>query len=109
MKLIKNNESRWQEKEGYSKKILLEGVVQEIKIKAGETAKSHHHKVQKEIFYFLSDFGYWIVNGEQIKPKIGDCLIIEPMDKHTVINESEKDYIYLAFKINYAENDLYWD
>jgi len=49
------------------------------------------------------------VNDEQIKPKVGDCLVIEPMDKHTVINESEKDYIYLAFKINYTENDLYWD
>lgn len=117
MKIIKNAETKWQKKKGYSKKILLEekelrksgGLVQEIKIKAGETAKIHHHQKQTEIFYFLTANGYWIINGEKKTFKIGDVLVIEPFDKHEVINDSNKDYIYLAFKYDYNPNDFYWD
>lgn len=40
--------------------------------------------------------------------EIGDVLIIEPMDEHSVVNETDKDYIYLAFKYNYDSKDIYW-
>lgn len=57
-------------------------LVQQLKIKPGETAESHHHKKQTEIFYFLNTNGYFIVNGEKIIPEIGDIIVIEPNDKH---------------------------
>lgn len=42
-----------------------------INIKAGETAASHYHEKQTEIFYFLADHdAYWIVNGEKMHPKM---------------------------------------
>ena len=115
VKIIKPDKTQWQDKEGYSKKILyskidLDGVVfQQVKIKAGETAKSHHHKKQTEIFYFFNNNGYWVVNGERVEPKEGDILIIEPNDKHEVVNRSKSDYLYLAFKYNYEENDSYYE
>lgn len=117
MQLIKTNEEKWLDKKGYSKKIFLNekdlnhpgALVQMIKIKAGKTAASHHHKVQREIFYFLSNNGYFIVDGEKISLNIGDLLVIEPNEKHIVVNDTKKDFIYLAFKTDYSENDLYWD
>lgn len=117
MKIVRSADKGWQDKDGYSKKIFLDeddlhhpgSLVQEIKIKAGESAKPHHHKVQTEIFYFLTENGYWIINGQQMDFRIGDVLVIEPGDKHAVINDSAQDYIYLAFKIKYEPNDLYWD
>lgn len=35
--------------------------------------------------------------------------MIEPWDMHEVRNESDTDYIYMAFKLNYAQEDLYWE
>ena len=116
MKIIKSENKVWAEKQGYDKKILLDGenlgefssLMQEIRIKSGETAKKHYHKKQTELFYFPNKEGYWIVNGEKFTPGIGDLLIIEPLDKHTVVNNGPKDYVYLAIKFNYDSNDSYW-
>ena len=117
MKIIKTNNKQWQEKKGYSKKILADendlnykgGLVQEIKIKPGEKAESHYHEKQTEIFYFLTKNGYWIINDQKFIFEIGDVLIIEPNDKHCVVNDTKKDYLYLAFKFNYQSEDSYWD
>jgi quercetin dioxygenase-like cupin family protein len=116
MKMIESEGKPWAEKQGYSKKVLLDekdlrefgSLVQEIKIKSGETAKEHYHKKQTEVFYFSDNNGYWVINGEKVFPNAGDVLIVEPLDKHAVINNSLKDYIYLAIKFNYSLNDSYW-
>lgn len=116
MKVIEGN-IPWEDRTGYSKRIYVDGkdygepggLVQEIKIKAGETAANHYHKIQTEIFYFLTDNGYWIINGERKQFKVGDVLVIKPGDKHTVVNESSEDYLYLAFKFKYSPDDLYWE
>jgi quercetin dioxygenase-like cupin family protein len=116
MKIIDGN-IPWEQKTGYSKRIFVDGkdygepggLVQEIKIKAGEMGKAHHHKIQTEIFYFLTDNGYRIINGERKQFKIGDLLVIEPNDIHATFNESSEDYLYLAFKFKYSPDDLYWE
>jgi len=112
VKIIKSENKEWQGGKGYSKKILFKPnensiVVQEVKIGSGETAKSHYHKKQTEVFYFLNDNGYWLVNNEKIEPRVGEVLIIEPNDRHEVVNNSSADYIYLALKYNYEENDSF--
>lgn len=117
MKLINPEDKERKENPGYSKKVLLDendlknpwSFVQQIKIKAWETAALHHHKIQTEIFYLLNENGYWIVNGEEIHPKTWDTLVIEPGDKHIIIASKTNDYIYLAFKIKYDKDDLYRD
>lgn len=117
MKIIKPEDKNWQDKEGYSKKIFLDendlktsgALVQEIKIKAGETAENHYHKKQREIFYFLNKNGYWVINGERFEFQVGEILVIEPEDRHTVVNNTKEDYLYLAFKVDYSVDDLYWE
>lgn len=116
MKIVKSKSKEWLEKQGYSKKILLDEkelgkpgiLVQEVKIKASETAKVHYHKKQTEIFYFLTNNGYWVINGKKMTFDIGDILVIEPLDNHLTANDSLEDYIYLAFKYNYDPSDIYW-
>ncbi len=108
MKIIKSETKNWLDKKGYSKKIFLEGkeinfpgaIVQELKIGPGEGADVHYHKKQIEIFYFLTKNGYWMINGEKFTFNIGDVLVLEPLDRHTAINDTKEDYIYLAFKLN---------
>ncbi len=102
--------------EGYSKKILVnrkdigdeKTLLQEVTIKAGNKVKEHYHKKQTEIFYFLNNNGYWIINGQKKSFEKGDVLILEPFDKHIVVNNTKSDYILLTFKINYEDDDLYW-
>jgi quercetin dioxygenase-like cupin family protein len=110
MKLVQSYTKHRDEKQGYSKKILINdpwSFVQEIKIKPGEMAQSHYHKVQTEVFYFLNDNGYRVVNGKKITPKKWDVLVIEPNDKHTIINNTDQEYLYLAYKVNYNPDDSY--
>jgi len=115
MKFVPLDSKQREDKQWYSKKILLDekelnapwNHVQYIKIKAWETAASHFHKIQTEIFYFLDECWYRIVNDVEIHPKKWDVLVIEPNDKHTVVASDTNDYIYLAFKINYTPDDLY--
>lgn len=116
MKLIKSNSKDYLDKKGYSKKIYLDendlqkgSLVQKIKIKPGETAESHFHKIQTEIFYFLNKNGYFVVNGEKIDIEVDDVLVVEPFDKHIVVNNTDEDFLYMAFKLNYEENDIVWD
>ncbi len=117
MQFIKSSDKSWDEKKGYSKKVYLSedelktkgAHVQEIKIKPREVAKNHYHKVQTEIFYFLNNNGYFVVNGEKISVKTGDIIVIEPNDMHEVVNNSDDDFLYMAFKLNYNEQDSYWE
>lgn len=116
MKLVKTEDKQWLDKNGYSKKIYLNendlqkgSLIQKIKIKPGEKAESHFHKIQTEIFYFLNKNGYFIINGEKINVEVDDVLVVEPFDKHIVVNNTDKDFLYIAFKVNYQEDDLVWD
>jgi quercetin dioxygenase-like cupin family protein len=117
MRYIKPADKEWQEREGYSKKIFLDdkeldfpgALVQEIKIEAGETAANHHHEKQTEVFFFLNSVGHFVVDGKKIVPEKGDVLVIEPGDRHEVVNKSDEDYLYMAFKLNYDQDDLVWD
>ncbi|MFA5532563.1 MAG: cupin domain-containing protein [Candidatus Shapirobacteria bacterium] len=117
MKLIKSDEKKWLEKQGYSKKIYLNEndlnrkgeLVQKIKIKPGEIAESHYHKKQTEIFYFLNNNGYYIINDKKVFVKPEDVLVVEPGDKHVTINNTDKDFLYMVFKFNYDEKDIFWD
>ena len=81
--------------------------LQYVKIKSWDIVASHFHKIQTEIFYFLDEHWYWIVNGKEIHPKRWDVVVIEPSDKHIVIANQNSDYIYLSFKIKYDANDIY--
>ncbi len=38
--------------------------------------------------------GYWLINGKKI--------FID-------INETNKDFLYIAFKFGYSEEDIFWD
>lgn len=40
---------------------------------------------------------------------MGDVLVIEPGDKHTVVNDTSEEYLYLAFKFKYSSDDFYWE
>lgn len=84
-------------------------LVQKLRIKPGEKAESHHHKKQTEIFYFLNNNGYWFINEEKVEVDVDDVLVVEPGDRHMAVNETNEDFLYMAFKLDYDEKDFFWD
>lgn len=117
MKIIKARDKDWQEGADYFKKILLDStdieaenfLIQEVRMKAGTRAKKHYHKKQTELFYAINDSGYFIVGGDNIKLEAGDLLLVNTDEKHTVVNDSQKEFRFLAMKLSYDENDTFID
>ena len=118
MKLIKAKSKQWEAKPGgYSKKIFLDekdlnypgALVQELKIKPGDICTNHYHKKQTEIFYFTTVNGWFEVAGKRINLEKGDVLVVEPNDIHRAGNESDEDFVYVAFKFNYSTDDSFYE
>ncbi len=115
MKHLSSSDSKWVDKEGYSKRIFLDekdikkkGILfQQLRVKSGEVTDTHFHKKQTEIFYFLNNNGYFVVNSKKLDINVGDILVIEPYDIHEVVNDKKEDFIYLAFKFDWVENDYF--
>ncbi len=114
-KHIKSADVPWTEKPGYSKKILLTPellgkpglLVQSLRIKPNEVCAPHLHKKQTEIFYFLNTNGEFSINGKKVDLSAGDAFVVEPNDVHTVRNDSDEDFLYVAFKFDWVENDYF--
>lgn len=116
MKLILPQNRPWKKETDYAKKILLydqdiKGKIEEIMVARFEpnTVKDpHYHKERTEIFYILSGQGKMIINDEELKCHSGEIIICEPNDVHKVINDSDKIFEFLVFKIKAKKEDIYF-
>lgn len=60
----------------------------------GEVAAEHVHKDMTEIFFVEKGHGQIKINGKLLPLNEGDCITVEPGDKHELINSSKKDLIF---------------
>ena len=98
--LFSNKERNWEDKEAYSKKILLTeddlkskgNVVQVVNFPPKTKLKPHYHKQTKEIFYILKEGGIISIDDEQIRAQNDDILFCEPGEKHFVINDTDEEF-----------------
>jgi quercetin dioxygenase-like cupin family protein len=116
MKIIKQKDKTWVKFPGYFKKILLTeddlkskgNLFQIVKVLPNEEIKSHYHKKTKEIYYVLKGKGIIWVNYYKLRCKPSDVIVCEPGDKHGAINDTDKELVWLVFKINAMKNDTFW-
>lgn len=115
MKEIDEANKTWEQREGYSKKVLypakeLPGKtnqLQRMQIKKGQKVKEHYHKNTSELFYCMSGKAIFKINGKTIEMKKGKAVLCEAGEKHEVL-EVKEDLEFLTFKINQKENDTVW-
>lgn len=50
----------------------------------------HAHKVAEESFLVIKGSGIMEIDGVQFDVKVGDCIFVEPGEKHTVINNGDE-------------------
>lgn len=52
----------------------------------GCTSDPHAHKIAEESFLFIRGSGIMEVNDKKLEVGAGDCVFVEPGERHTVIN-----------------------
>jgi len=117
MKIIKTEEKEWKKSNGYYKKILLSendlkskgNLVQIVKVDKKTNIEPHYHKKASEIFFILKGNGILFVGNDKQRRKEGDIIFCEPGEIHGVINDTDDEFVWLVFKINFTENDTFWD
>lgn len=116
MKFVKQQEKKWLKRQGYFKKILLTendlkskgNVVQIVKNEAHTEIKPHYHEQMKEIYHILEGNSIVFCGSTRVRAKPGDTLLCEPGEVHGVVNDTDKDFLFVVFKIDAKDDDMYW-
>ncbi|MFA5364843.1 MAG: cupin domain-containing protein [Candidatus Bathyarchaeia archaeon] len=116
MKYVKLNQKQWQNRQGYSKKILLTetdlkskgNLVQVVKNDAHTEIKPHYHKQMTEIYHILKGNAVVFCGETRLKTQPGDTILCEPGEVHGVVNNTNEEFLFVVFKINANDQDMYW-
>lgn len=115
MKYKSSEEGKVVQRQTHSKKILLglddfkeKGhLLQIVTIPPRDLSikeRFHYHNVQTEVYYVLEGVAEVFLNEEKFDAKPGDAFILEPGEKHHIMNRSEQDFKIAVFKINLPED-----
>ncbi len=104
----------WENKEGYSTRVLasgrnLEGKDYEIQLVCFRKGKhSHFHKRKTEFFFFMSGKGKAVIDKKEEKIGKDSFFTIKPNQLHAIINESEDSSLNaIMVKIDNDKNDTF--
>jgi len=93
--------------EEIKKKVFLEKEVipklmmfSETIFKPGQSVGAHKHETMHEVFYITKGKAEFVINGQKIKVKKGDCITIEAGEEHSQINSYNKNVNWLYFGIS---------
>lgn len=91
---------------GVKKKVILnENVIPHLLnfsqayLEKGQKVRGHSHKDKYEVFLVAEGKGKAIVNNEEFLLKKGVCLVVDPLENHIIINESNEVLVLTYFGI----------
>lgn len=116
MKYVKEKDGIIVKKQTYSKKIMLglndipsKGhLLQILTIPPRDFSikeRFHFHNKQTEVYYVLEGEAEVFLNSEKFDATPGDVFVVEPGDKHHIMNRSKEDFKFVVFKIDLPESD----
>jgi quercetin dioxygenase-like cupin family protein len=116
MKFVKLTKEGWLEKQGYSKKILLNedelkskgNIVQMVRNKPHTEIMPHFHKQMIEIYHVVKGNAIVFCGDIRVRTQPGDTLLCEPGEVHGLINDTNEDFQFVVFKIGAKDEDMYW-
>lgn len=116
MKFVRLTQKKWLKKMGYSKKILLTekdlkskgNLVQIIKNKGHTEIKPHYHKDMTEVYHIIKGNAVVFCGDTKVRAQPGDTLLCEPGEVHGLDNDTDNDFLFVVFKINANDEDMYW-
>lgn len=63
-------------------------------LRPGDSASEHSHVDAYEVFYCLRGSVVFRVNGKDVTLKRGVCLVVEPLEKHSITPCSEESELF---------------
>jgi quercetin dioxygenase-like cupin family protein len=105
------------EEEDYSKTIIFSGddfaeeghLLQVVTVPPQTKQRLHLHEQQTEVFYVLEGQAVIEIGGEKLLAQPGDAFICSPGDRHSLWNQSDREFRLVVFKINKPQaNDSVW-
>lgn len=117
MRFIRQQDVPWIDGEGYRKRILLREdalnapgtLVQIVEVAPHTEVADHHHRSCTEVFHILAGQGTFDIDGKTFAMQVGDTLTCEPGEVHNTKNPNDAPFIYVVFKTNVVDNDLFWE
>jgi len=103
----------WIQKNGYRTKLLasqddMDSDAVEIQlIRIISPKPDHHHKKKTELFYFLTDGGLFVVDGEKYEIKKGLTVVVKPNSVHSFDPEGSEYIEAIQIKTNNEESDSF--
>lgn len=65
----------------------------------GQTARAHEHRDMYEVFFVESGSGSMTVGDAEHQLARGDCIMVEPGDRHEITNDSASDLVLIYFGV----------
>ena len=63
----------------------------------GQAARAHEHRDMFEVFYVESGDGRMTIGGRDHGLRPGDCIMVEPGERHEIVNDGSSDLVLLYF------------
>ena len=89
-----------------TKETLRDGKVQMINwalLPSGSAFQAHYHEDMQEVFILVSGSAEMTINGQSQAMTVGDTLIVEPREIHTMRNTGDEDVHYVVLGISSEE------
>jgi quercetin dioxygenase-like cupin family protein len=67
-------------------------------------AEEHYHSQMYEVYLIAQGQSVAVVDGQEIKLKAGDMLVVEPHEVHTFVNSTE-DYLHFVIHAPFVDGD----
>lgn len=107
----------WIEGKGYRKKVLYEEEdlnsegtrIQIVEVDPGDRVAPHYHESQTEVYNVQKGRAILGIDDVDYKAEVGDTLICDPGQEHYVINDHSETFRLFVVKINYEDDDTYWE
>lgn len=82
--------------------------VKEIVIKSGESPSYQYHFKRREHWIIIQGSGTLILNDVERSVKTGDCIFVEKLDKHKIINTGTEDLKFIEIQTGeyFGEDDI---
>ena len=80
---------------------------QKLTLKSGSEDSYHYHRVAYDIFTVEEGNLAAFVNGESIPLKRRDAIIVEPGDRHKIVNHGSESATLIETRLNVCKGDRY--
>jgi mannose-6-phosphate isomerase-like protein (cupin superfamily) len=100
LKFVKLDEKGWLERQGYSKKILLNeddlkskgNLFQIVKNAAHTEIRPHYHELMIEIYHILQGNAVVFCGNTRVRAQPGDTFLSEHGETHGLVNDTDEDF-----------------